>query len=164
MTVSSLFLHSLQFLVQIQFNVVVNFYIGAWICFWISLFFNPKIYFDLVVVMTTVKSSSRARATAASVKENGVKLEEGLTPFKSDRFDAEFYVQSNSSLNDKVHFRVLRFFFFFAFFAYSRLTTCRFVLLNLILFDPLFLFWLRDFVFVLVLKVLLLFLDDYFTA
>ncbi|CAK8574532.1 unnamed protein product [Lathyrus sativus] len=51
--------------------------------------------------MTTVKSSSRSRATAASVKENGVKLEEGLTPFKSDRFDAEFYVQSNSSLNDK---------------------------------------------------------------
>lgn len=48
-----------------------------------------------------MKSSSRSRATAASVKENGVKLEEGLNPFKSDRFDAEFYVQSTSSLNDK---------------------------------------------------------------
>ncbi|KAK2432251.1 exocyst complex component EXO84B [Trifolium repens] len=51
--------------------------------------------------MATVKSSSRSRVTAASVKENGVKLEEGLNPFKSDRFDAEFYVQSTSSLNDK---------------------------------------------------------------
>ncbi|AES86343.2 putative cullin repeat-like-containing domain, exocyst complex component Exo84 [Medicago truncatula] len=50
---------------------------------------------------TMMKSSSRSRATAASVKENGVKLEEGLNPFKSDRFDAEFYVQSTSSLNDK---------------------------------------------------------------
>jgi len=53
---------------------------------------------------TMMKSSSRSRATAASVKENGVKLEEGLNPFKSDRFDAEFYVQSTSSLNDKVPF------------------------------------------------------------
>jgi len=63
---------------------------------------------------TMMKSSSRSRATAASVKENGVKLEEGLNPFKSDRFDAEFYVQSTSSLNDKVpfpfHFSILIFF------------------------------------------------------
>jgi hypothetical protein len=58
----------------------------------------------VLVAMATVKSSSRSRVTAASVKENGVKLEEGLNPFKSDRFDAEFYVQSTSSLNDKVHF------------------------------------------------------------
>ncbi|KAJ1429235.1 Exocyst component Exo84, C-terminal [Sesbania bispinosa] len=48
--------------------------------------------------MATGKTSSRSRG---SVKENGGKLEEGLNPFKSDRFDAEYYVQSNCSLNDK---------------------------------------------------------------
>lgn len=51
--------------------------------------------------MAMMKSSSRSRTTAANVKENGLKLEEGLNPFKSDRFDAESYVQSNCSLNDK---------------------------------------------------------------
>lgn len=53
-------------------------------------------------MMATVKTSSRSRGTTAVAKENGGKLEEGLNPFKSDRFDAESYVQSNCSLNDKV--------------------------------------------------------------
>ncbi|XP_027344604.1 exocyst complex component EXO84B [Abrus precatorius] len=50
--------------------------------------------------MATGKTS-RSRGTPVSAKENGPKLEEGLNPFKSDKFDAEAYVQSNCSLNDK---------------------------------------------------------------
>lgn len=49
--------------------------------------------------MATVKTA-RSRGPAA-VKENGVKLEEGLSFFKSDKFDAEAFVQSRCSLNDK---------------------------------------------------------------
>lgn len=48
--------------------------------------------------MASVKSS-RSRGTP--VKENGTKLEEGLIVFKSDKFDADAYVQSKCSLNDK---------------------------------------------------------------
>ncbi|CAL1386818.1 unnamed protein product [Linum trigynum] len=49
--------------------------------------------------MSSVKT---ARSRAAPVKENGaVKTEEGLTAFKSDKFDADAYVQSKCSLNEK---------------------------------------------------------------
>ncbi|KAF9675079.1 hypothetical protein SADUNF_Sadunf10G0194100 [Salix dunnii] len=49
--------------------------------------------------MASAKTSSRSRGTP--VKENGTKLEEGLNVFKSDRFDADSYVQSKCSLNEK---------------------------------------------------------------
>uniref|UniRef100_A0A6N2LRX9 Exocyst component Exo84 C-terminal domain-containing protein n=1 Tax=Salix viminalis TaxID=40686 RepID=A0A6N2LRX9_SALVM len=49
--------------------------------------------------MTSSKTSSRSRGTP--VKENGTKLEEGLNVFKSDRFNADSYVQSKCSLNEK---------------------------------------------------------------
>lgn len=50
--------------------------------------------------MATAKTSSRTRGSPAA-KENGPKLEESLNVFKSDRFDAESYVQSKCSLNEK---------------------------------------------------------------
>jgi len=53
--------------------------------------------------MATGKTT-RSRSSVTSAKENGPKLEEGLNPFKTEKFDAESYVQSNCSLNDKVHF------------------------------------------------------------
>ncbi|KAK7255030.1 hypothetical protein RIF29_28432 [Crotalaria pallida] len=46
------------------------------------------------------KSSSRSRG-GGGVKENVTKLEEGLNPFKSDKFDPDAYVHNNCSLNDK---------------------------------------------------------------
>lgn len=49
--------------------------------------------------MATAKTG-RARGPPAA-KENGVKLEEGLSFFKSDKFDADAFVQSRCSLNDK---------------------------------------------------------------
>ncbi|CAK7325090.1 unnamed protein product [Dovyalis caffra] len=49
--------------------------------------------------MASAKTSSRSRGTP--VKENGPKLEEGLKVFKSDRFNADSYVQSKCSLNEK---------------------------------------------------------------
>uniref|UniRef100_A0A6M2EHB1 Exocyst component Exo84 C-terminal domain-containing protein n=1 Tax=Populus davidiana TaxID=266767 RepID=A0A6M2EHB1_9ROSI len=49
--------------------------------------------------MASAKTSSRSRGT--SVKENGTKLEDGLHVFKSDRFDADSYIQSKCSLNEK---------------------------------------------------------------
>ncbi|KAK4771876.1 hypothetical protein SAY86_013651 [Trapa natans] len=48
--------------------------------------------------MATAKT---ARSRGAPVKENGVKLEEGLGVFKSDRFDADAYVQSKCSMSEK---------------------------------------------------------------
>ncbi|KAK4754238.1 hypothetical protein SAY87_002342 [Trapa incisa] len=48
--------------------------------------------------MATAKT---ARSRGAPVKENGVKLEEGLGVFKSDRFDSDAYVQSKCSMNEK---------------------------------------------------------------
>ncbi|KAI9084462.1 hypothetical protein K1719_033450 [Acacia pycnantha] len=42
-----------------------------------------------------------ARSKATPVKENGPKLEEGLHVFKSDKFDADAYVQSKCSLSEK---------------------------------------------------------------
>ncbi|KAM0959315.1 hypothetical protein ACFX13_025127 [Malus domestica] len=46
-------------------------------------------------------SAKTARSRGAPVKENGVKLEEGLNVFKSDKFDSQSYVQSRCSLNEK---------------------------------------------------------------
>ncbi|KAL6144279.1 hypothetical protein ACLB2K_054974 [Fragaria x ananassa] len=46
-------------------------------------------------------SAKAARSRGTPVKENGFKLEEGLNVFKSDRFDAQSYVQSRCSLNEK---------------------------------------------------------------
>ncbi|XP_050384595.1 exocyst complex component EXO84B [Argentina anserina] len=46
-------------------------------------------------------SAKTARSRGTPVKENGVKLEEGLNVFKTDRFDAQSYVQSRCSLNEK---------------------------------------------------------------
>ncbi|XP_010529935.1 PREDICTED: exocyst complex component EXO84B [Tarenaya hassleriana] len=43
--------------------------------------------------------TARSRATPA--KENGVRVEEVLSVFKSDKFDADAYVQSKCSLNEK---------------------------------------------------------------
>ncbi|GAB4841891.1 Exocyst complex component exo84b [Ancistrocladus abbreviatus] len=56
-----------------------------------------------LAVMASAKTTLRSRATAgvASVKENGAKLEENLNLFKTDKFDAESYVQSKCSLNEK---------------------------------------------------------------
>ncbi|GMN48116.1 hypothetical protein TIFTF001_017293 [Ficus carica] len=46
-------------------------------------------------------SAKNARSRGTPVKENGAKLEEGLNFFKSDKFDAQSYVQSRCSLNEK---------------------------------------------------------------
>ncbi|KAF4350952.1 hypothetical protein F8388_021659 [Cannabis sativa] len=46
-------------------------------------------------------SAKTARSRGTPVKENGAKLEEGLNFFKSDKFDAQNYVQSRCSLNEK---------------------------------------------------------------
>ncbi|CAM8903974.1 unnamed protein product [Rhodiola kirilowii] len=51
--------------------------------------------------MASMKSSASIRVRGTPVKENGVKVEEGLNAFKSDKFDAEGYVQSKCSLNEK---------------------------------------------------------------
>jgi hypothetical protein len=53
-------------------------------------------------------------ASAAAAKENGVKVEEGLSVFKSDKFDADGFVQARCSLNEKVLFFSLASFFFFS--------------------------------------------------
>ncbi|KAK8551078.1 hypothetical protein V6N13_119568 [Hibiscus sabdariffa] len=50
--------------------------------------------------MATAKTGRSTRPSTAA-KENGTKIEEGLTVFKSDKFDADAYVQSKCSLNDK---------------------------------------------------------------
>lgn len=54
-------------------------------------------------------SAKTARSRGAQVKENGVKVEEGLNVFKSDKFDAQSYVQSRCSLNEKVRLLLLFF-------------------------------------------------------
>ncbi|CAN6573818.1 unnamed protein product [Malus baccata var. baccata] len=46
-------------------------------------------------------SAKTARSRGTPVKENGVKLQEGLNVFKSDKFDSQGYVQSRCSLNEK---------------------------------------------------------------
>ena len=47
-----------------------------------------------------------ARSRSTRVQENGTKLEDGLNAFKSDKFDADGYVQSKCSLNQKVGFDI----------------------------------------------------------
>ncbi|KAF3430956.1 hypothetical protein FNV43_RR25686 [Rhamnella rubrinervis] len=46
-------------------------------------------------------SAKTARSRGTPVKENGTKFEEGLNVFKSDKFDAQSYIQSRCSLNEK---------------------------------------------------------------
>ncbi|KAM7254202.1 hypothetical protein ACFE04_031884 [Oxalis oulophora] len=48
--------------------------------------------------MSTAKT---ARSRGTPVRENGPKVEEGLNAFKSDKFDADGFVQSKCSLNEK---------------------------------------------------------------
>ncbi|KAL4279457.1 hypothetical protein GQ457_03G043020 [Hibiscus cannabinus] len=50
--------------------------------------------------MATAKTGRSTRPSTAA-KENGAKIEEGLAVFKSDKFDADAYVQSKCSLDDK---------------------------------------------------------------
>lgn len=47
-------------------------------------------------------AAKTARSKATPTKENGVRVEEGLSLFKSDKFDADAYVQSKCSINEKV--------------------------------------------------------------
>lgn len=56
-------------------------------------------------------SAKTARSRGTPVKENGVKLEEGLNVFKSEKFDAQSYVQTRCSLNEKVAFLLLLYVF-----------------------------------------------------
>jgi hypothetical protein len=56
-------------------------------------------------------SAKTARSRGTPVKENGVKLEEGLNVFKSEKFDAQSYVQSRCSLSEKVAFLLLLYVF-----------------------------------------------------
>ncbi|RVW14588.1 hypothetical protein CK203_045483 [Vitis vinifera] len=51
--------------------------------------------------MTSVKSS-RSRTVAAPRENGGAKFEENLNVFKTDHFDADSYLQSKCSLNEKV--------------------------------------------------------------
>ncbi|RXH89063.1 hypothetical protein DVH24_000662 [Malus domestica] len=46
-------------------------------------------------------SAKTAASRGTPAKENGVKLQEGLNVFKSDKFDSQGYVQSRCSLNEK---------------------------------------------------------------
>ncbi|CAN8253577.1 unnamed protein product [Cochlearia groenlandica] len=46
-------------------------------------------------------AAKTARSKATPTKENGVRVEEGLSLFKSDKFDADSYVQSKCSINEK---------------------------------------------------------------
>lgn len=50
--------------------------------------------------MATAKTGRSSRPTAAA-KENGTKIDEGLNVFKSDKFDADAFVQAKCSLSDK---------------------------------------------------------------
>ncbi|XP_009127372.1 exocyst complex component EXO84B [Brassica rapa] len=46
-------------------------------------------------------AAKTARIKSTPTKENGVRVEEGLSIFKSDKFDADAYVQSKCSINHK---------------------------------------------------------------
>lgn len=46
-------------------------------------------------------AKTAARTKSTPTKENGVRVEEGLSMFKSDKFDADAYVQSKCSINQK---------------------------------------------------------------
>ena len=64
--------------------------------------------------MASVKT---ARSRPTPVKETGAKFEEGINFFRSDKFDADSYVQTRCSLNEKVRSVcfILPIFFFFRF-------------------------------------------------
>lgn len=47
-------------------------------------------------------AAKTGRSKSTPTKENGVRVEEGLSLFKSDKFDADAYVQSKCSINEKV--------------------------------------------------------------
>ncbi|OIW04982.1 hypothetical protein TanjilG_24454 [Lupinus angustifolius] len=53
--------------------------------------------------MATLKSSSSSisRSRVMKKESNGPKVEEGLNPFKYDKFDPDAYVHNNCSLNDR---------------------------------------------------------------
>ncbi|KAE9621251.1 hypothetical protein Lal_00023684 [Lupinus albus] len=54
--------------------------------------------------MATLKSSSSSISSRSRVmkkESNGPKVEEGLNPFKYDKFDPDAYVHNNCSLNDR---------------------------------------------------------------
>ncbi|CAL0335318.1 unnamed protein product [Lupinus luteus] len=53
--------------------------------------------------MATLKSSSSSLSRSRVMKKesNGPKVEEGLNPFKYDKFDPDAYVHNNCSLNDR---------------------------------------------------------------
>ncbi|KAF8095628.1 hypothetical protein N665_0328s0007 [Sinapis alba] len=46
-------------------------------------------------------AAKTGRSKSTPTKENGVRVEEGLSLFKSDKFDADAYVQSKCSINEK---------------------------------------------------------------
>ena len=46
-------------------------------------------------------AKTAARRKSTPTKGNGVRVEEGLSLFKSDKFDANAYVQSKYSINEK---------------------------------------------------------------
>ncbi|KAJ4838795.1 Exocyst complex component exo84b [Turnera subulata] len=50
---------------------------------------------------TTTTTRVSSRSTPAAAKENGTNLEEGLKAFKSDKFDADSYLHTKCSLNEK---------------------------------------------------------------
>ena len=54
--------------------------------------------------MSSAKTARQRGSSATASKENGAKVEEGLSVFKSDKFDADSFVQSRCSLNEKVLF------------------------------------------------------------
>ena len=80
--------------------------------------------FDLVLVVDFVPihfldqismaSAKTARSRATPVKENGAKFDDGISFFKSDQFDADSYVQTRCSLNDKVPSAISFYPFFFS--------------------------------------------------
>lgn len=70
--------------------------------------------------MSAAAKTARSRAAAAAAENGGAKIEEGLNLFKSDKFDADVYVKSKCSLNEKVSyyhfsFLILNFFINFLF-------------------------------------------------
>lgn len=69
--------------------------------------------------MSAAAKTARSRAAAAAAENGGAKIEEGLNLFKSDKFDADVYVKSKCSLNEKVsyyHFSFLIFNFLLIFY------------------------------------------------
>lgn len=61
--------------------------------------------------MSAAAKTARSRAAAAA-ENGGAKIEEGLNLFKSDKFDADVYVKSKCSLNEKVSYYLFSFLIF----------------------------------------------------